>query len=84
MNRNFYEDIKEIKQAIKDVDNVKIKSWLVELLKYKSKYDISYIITTGYNPCIMCGEKTDIIEVCSEGRFCSLECETKFYESLPI
>lgn len=33
-------------------------------------------------PCIMCGEPTKFVEICSEGCFCSDECMDRFYERL--
>lgn len=83
MSNNFYKDVKEIEQMIKDTDNDKLKVWLFDLLSYKAKYDDSYIISNEHKPCIMCGKPTNIIEVCSEGYFCSLKCEHEFYDSLP-
>lgn len=83
MSNNFYKDVKEIEQMIKDTDNEKLKEWLNDLLGYKGKYDTLYIISREYKPCVMCGKPSNIIDVCSEGRFCSLKCEHEFYDSLP-
>ena len=33
-------------------------------------------------PCVMCGKETEFIEIYSEGRFCSEECISKFYNEL--
>jgi hypothetical protein len=32
--------------------------------------------------CLMCGEPTKFIEVCSEAHFCSEECEDIFYKMM--
>ena len=40
------------------------------------------LVCKEIKPCIMCGEPTNFVEICSEGRFCSDECMDKFYERL--
>lgn len=95
MNNNFYKDIQEIKDAIEYIEDnnreygyeidgyiLEIPRWLNELLIYKSRYDEGYIISEEYKPCVMCGKPINIIEVCSEGHFCSKECENKFMEEM--
>lgn len=32
--------------------------------------------------CLMCGEPTPFVDICSEGHFCSDACYNKFYEEL--
>jgi hypothetical protein len=59
-------------------------------MKFKDKYpnvkqgdmvDNSYLIGNE-GSCIICGEPTSFIEVCSEANFCSDECENQFYKEL--
>lgn len=38
------------------------------------------LVCDDYKPCIMCGEPSSFVEICSEGRFCSDECLEEFYE----
>lgn len=41
-----------------------------------------YIISEEYKPCTWCKTPTNIVEVCSEGYFCSKECEDAFMDYL--
>lgn len=40
------------------------------------------LVCKELRPCIMCGELTEFVEICSEGRFCSDECMDRFCERL--
>ena len=32
--------------------------------------------------CLMCGEPTQFVDICSEGRFCGDACRDRFYEMI--
>ena len=59
-----------------------------DMKKQTDKYGFEYIadkcILVGKNkrPCLICGELTDYIDVCSEAHFCSDECVKAFYQQL--
>lgn len=38
------------------------------------------LVSKDTKPCLMCGEPSRFIEVCSEAYFCSEECEQDFFE----
>lgn len=60
-------------------------------MKFKNKYstvkngdivDHQYLISKNYKNCIICGDKTRFIEICSGRYLCSTECESEFYKNL--
>ena len=59
-------------------------------MKFKEKYsDIKYMDMADNNHlvgdkqgCLVCGDPTEFIEVCSESHFCSDECEEVFYKQV--
>lgn len=63
---------------------ISLEETLNELIEAEIQYKFngSYIVSQDYGPCVMCGKKTNIVEVCSEGKFCSKECEEKFYKEI--
>ena len=40
------------------------------------------IVADTTAPCIACGTPTKFIDYCSETRFCSKECQDKFYDEI--
>ena len=56
--------------------------------KQTDKYDFEYIadkcilVDKNKRPCLICGELTEYIDVCSEAHFCSDECTKAFYKQL--
>lgn len=44
--------------------------------------DGQVLVCEQTRPCIMCGEPTEFVEICSEGHFCSDECMDEFYERM--
>lgn len=63
---------------------ISIEGTLNELIEAEIQYRFNgaYIVSQDYRPCTMCGKETNIVEVCSEGRFCSKQCEEKFYKEM--
>lgn len=62
---------------------LELPSLLRELIELKSKTNKDgYIISKEYKPCTWCKKPTNIVEVCSEGHFCSKECEGAFMDYL--
>lgn len=56
---------------------------LRELIKLKSETNKDgYIVSEVHKPCTWCKTPTNIVEVCSEGHFCSSECEDAFMDYL--
>lgn len=41
---------------------------------------MTYIFSKQLKPCMVCGQLTNQIEVCSEGYLCSDECNKKWYQ----
>jgi hypothetical protein len=50
-------------------------------VKYMEMADNGHLVGS-LKPCLLCGEPTEFIEVCSEAHFCSEECENEFYKSM--
>lgn len=92
----FYEKIKNIEEIIDCIEGenrecgyevepymVELPLLLRELIELKSEINKEgYIVSKEYKPCTWCKEPTNIVEVCSEGHFCSKECEDAFMDYL--
>lgn len=63
-------------------------------MKFKDKYpsvksgdkidnhEDTLIVGEDRRPCLICKEPTEFVDFCSEGRFCSDECQRSFYDRL--